>query len=108
MDSISHPASNLVLRHPTWPSVSWLAVAEAEHVKTATPGGCFSQAADVALALAVFEDMEEPAVEHGVELLAQINEADDEARLYPSFGRLRLGQLDGPHRHVDPHRFVAE
>lgn len=69
-------------------------------------------AADIALALAVIQDVEEPAVEHGIELLTQINEAkgicDDEAHVYASFSRLRLGQLDGPQRHVDPHRFVAE
>ncbi len=86
MDSISHPA--------------------AEHVIATTRRDHFSQAGDIALALAVIEDVEEPAVEHGVELLTQINEAkgicDDEARLHAPFGRLRLGQLDGPHRHVDP------
>ena len=116
MDSILHPAENadpnLVWRHPTWPPVTWLAVAEADHVIKTTRGDHFSQADDVTLALAVIEDVEEPAIEHGVELLTQIDEAkgicDDEARLHAPFGRLRLGQLDGPHRRVDPHRFVAE
>jgi hypothetical protein len=58
------------------------------------------------------EDVEEPAIEHGVELLTEIIEAedicDDEARLHAPFGRLRLGQLNGPLRHIDPHRFVSE
>jgi hypothetical protein len=64
------------------------------------------KAPDVTIALAVIEDVEEPAIEHGIELHTEINEAkgicDDEARLYAPVGRLRLGQLDGPNRHVNP------
>jgi hypothetical protein len=45
-------------------------------VKATTPGDYFSKAGDVSLALIVIEDVEEAAIEHGVELLAQINEAN--------------------------------
>jgi hypothetical protein len=114
MDSILHhpetqPESRLV--SPTWPPITWLAVAKAEHVMETTQADRCSQAAHVTLALAVVEDVEKPAIEHGVELQTEINEArgicDDETRLHAPFGCLRLGQLDGPHRHVDAYRFVA-
>ena len=115
-DSISHPTENaspnLGLCHPTRPPVTRLAVAEAEQVITTTQGDHFSQAGDVPLTLPVVEDVKESAIEHGVERLTQINEAksirDDEARFHAPFGRLRPGELDGPHRHVDPHRLVTQ
>ncbi len=72
----------------------------------------FSQTVDIALAFTVIEDVKESAIERGVELLTEINELEgishDEARLYSSFGRLLLGQLDCPRRHVDPYCFATE
>ena len=113
-DTPSHRerGSNLVLGDPTWSPVTRLAIAEAEHVKPTTHGDHFSQTLDITLTLVVIEDVEEPAVEHGLELVPKINEAkgisDDEACPDSTFGCLRLGQVDGLRRQVDPHCVVAE
>ena len=100
------------LGHPAWAPVARLAITETEHVIATTRRNHFCQAVDVALAVIVIEDVEEPAVEHRVELLAQINETEcirhQEARLDAPLGRLGLCQVDGLRREVDPHRFVAE
>ncbi len=110
--SLGKGGPNLVSRHSTWSPVTWLVVAEAEHVKTTATGNHLSQAGDVALALLVIEDVKEPAIEHGVELLAQINQAkgicDKKTRFHTPFGRLRLRQLDRPHRGVDSNRLVSQ
>ena len=85
----------LPFSHSAWAPVTWLVVAEAEHVVAPTRGDYFSQAADIALAILVIEGVEEPTVENGVEPLTQLDEAqgveDEEPRLQAPFGRLRFG-----------------
>jgi hypothetical protein len=104
--------SNFTLSYPARSPISWLSVAEAKHVVAATDWDDFSQAVDEQLPLVIAEDMKEPAVEHGVERLAQLDEPegieDEEPRLQTTLGRLVLGQLDRHRRDVDPDRLVPE
>ena len=116
MDSMRHPVANAVRisscvtrrgpQSPGWRSLKQ-SMCKRPPGERLRPGWRRS-----ARALAVVEDVEEPAVEHRVELLPQINEAkgvrDDEASLEAPFDGLRLRQLDGPRRRVDPHSLEAE
>ena len=89
-----------------------MAVAETEHAIAATRRNDRRQAADVGPALVVIENVKESAVEHRLEPLIQIDEAESighhESRLEAPLGRLRHGRLNGLRREVDAQNFMAE
>ena len=116
IESVTHPSENAdrISSSVTsaWPPVTWLVVAEAEHVVAPTRGDYLGQAADILLAILVIEDVEQPTVENGVEPIIQLDQAqgvqDEEPRLEAPFGRLGLGELDGPRSDVDADGLVAQ
>ena len=73
--SLGEGTTNLVLSHPARSPITGLAVAETEHVIAATRWKHCGKALDVTLALAVIENVKQPAVEHRLEPFAQNKEA---------------------------------
>ena len=87
-------------------------VTEAEHaVATARRDGG-AQAPYEGGSRSVIEDMEESAIENGVELLPERRQLQrvphQEARLEAAVLRLALGELDGGRRQIDTRRLEAE
>ncbi len=110
--SFRETGADLVLRHPSRPEGSWLAVAEAEHDVAAARGEHRPEALDVPCPIIVVEHVEEAAVEDRVVALSQGGQvegvADDEADPQPPLARFCLGTGDRRRRRVEPGGLQAQ
>ena len=111
MPPIGEGLQDLLLGHPPRSSPPGrFPVGEAEEVATAAGPEDGSEARGIGAPLVVGEDVEEPGVDSGVELAAQVPETegvcDQELRSRPSLRRLRPGLLYGERGGVDPQRLV--
>lgn len=77
LDGVNHPplgeaGANLLPRDSARSPITGLALTEAQHVVAPASRDDRRQALHIPCPIVVVEDVEEPAVEHGVELLAQL------------------------------------
>jgi aryl-alcohol dehydrogenase-like predicted oxidoreductase len=111
LPAIGERGANLLLAHPARPPDSRLLVAEAHHVVGAAGLDDARQAGHVPGPVRVVEDVEETAVGHGAEPLAQQFQVQRVGDLEPgrqaALGRLGPGLLDGEPGHVHTHRVRA-
>ena len=103
--------SDFLLGNPPRPLVSRLFVREAEEVQQSTMPMDFSQPADEHRTFFVGKGVEQPTVDHGVELPSQLVQLEcvgnEKMSGTPSLSGFGLGSLDGNGHEVEPPRYVA-